>query len=214
MSLYLKEQYKIILFLIIMYIKLMISKSQKCYSIYKCKKCPEIDICEICLKGYFLNKKKNKCIKSSFSLSNTFPIVSRFKSSENFFSKKNTSSTLKHLDRNFKYSTIKSNIKEIILHAKNYNIIKVSYISSDSLKKENENIPIYFAKFNQSMTKINANSKYSDNDFYFRITIAWIVLLIVVLVILLKLYFSKKARERIEYIHEDPEEISRIVNIR
>ena len=90
----------------------------------------------------------------------------------------------------------------------------MSNISSDYLKKEDENIPIY--KYNQSINMINnisTNPKYLDKDFYFRITIAWIVLIILVLAILLILYFFRKARKSIEYI-DDIEEISRIVNIR
>ena len=170
MSLYSKEQYKNILFLIIMHIKILLSKAQKCYSIYNCKKCPELDICEICLKGYFLNKKKNKCIKNSIPLSYTFPIVSRFKSTEKYFSKINTSSALKTLEISFNYSSASTNIKEVISYPKLYNKIKMSNISSDYLKKEDENIPIY--KSNQSINKINnisANPKYLGKDFYFRI---------------------------------------------
>ena len=106
MSLNSMEHYKIILFLNIIYIKILISKAQKCYSIYNCKKCPELDISEIGLKGYFLNKKKNKYIKSLFSLSNKFPILSRFKSSEKLFSKINTSINLQNLEKNINNSSI------------------------------------------------------------------------------------------------------------
>ena len=215
MYLYSKEQYKIILFLIIMHIKILLSKAQKCYSIYNCKKSPELDICEICLKGYSLNKTKNKCIKSPFPLSITFPKVSVFKLSEKYFSKINASSALKPLDKNFNYSSIRININEIISYPKVYDIIKVSNISSNYIKKEDESIPIY--KHKQSINKTNSisiNPKNLDNDFYFRISICWIVLIIVVLVILIILYFSRKERERIKCINDDLEEISRIVNIR
>ena len=213
MSLYLKK-YKFLLFLITIHIKNLLSKPQKCYSINNCQKCIKLDICEICLKGYFLNKKKNKCIKSSVSLSNNISLVSRFKSSEKFFSKMNISSTLKSLENNFNYSSISINIDEVIPNPKHYNIIKLPYISSAHFKKEDENILIHIDKYSQSINKINVNAENRDNDFYFRITIAWIFLLIVLLVILLILYFSKLIRNRIKYSHDDLEEISRIVDIR
>ena len=116
----------------------------------------------------------------------------------------------------FNYSYIRININEIISYPKVYDIIKVSNISLNYIKKEDESIPIY-NKHKQSINKINSisiNPKYLDNDFYFRIIICWIVLIIVVLVILIILYFWRKERERIECINDDLEEISRIVNIR
>ena len=136
MLLHSMEHYKIILFLNIIYIKILISKAQKCYSIYNCKKCPELDICQIYLKGYFLNKKKNKCIKNLFSLSNKIPILSRFKPSEKLFSKINTSINLQSLEKNINNSSINRNIDEVISYHKFYNIIKASNISSDYIKKK------------------------------------------------------------------------------
>ena len=55
---------KIILSLIVIQIGFIFSENDKCYSIYHCKKCPELDICEECFEGYILNEEKTKCSKS------------------------------------------------------------------------------------------------------------------------------------------------------
>jgi ABC-type multidrug transport system fused ATPase/permease subunit len=210
MSLYLREL-NIILFLIIMNIQIIFSETKKCYSIFNCKKCPELDICEICSKGYILNKKKNKCIKASVSSFNSFTINSKHKPSEKSFSKINVSSSIKPFLNNINSSLIKKNIDEVVLSPKHSNIL-LSKISSDYLKNEEKSFQKYYDKFNKSINLIN--QKYSDNDFYYRITLAWIILLIVVLAILLIFYLSRKVRNRFEYVTDDLEELSRIVNIR
>ena len=209
MSLYLRKL-NIILFLIIMNIQIIFSEAKKCYSIFNCKKCPELDICEICSKGYILNKKKNKCIKASVPPSNSFTIISKDKPSEKNFSKINISSSIKPVLNIINSSSIKINIDEVILSSKHSNII-LSNISSDYIKIEEKSFQNDFVKFNKSINIIN--QKYPNNDFYYRITLAWIIMLIVVLAILLIIHLYRKKRNKFEYVSDDQEEL-RIVNIR
>ena len=74
-----------------MQLKLILSEEEKCYSIYHCKKCPELDICEKCSRGYILNEDKSKCIpkeiKSSASASTSFSEINSSKSSQKSSSK-------------------------------------------------------------------------------------------------------------------------------
>ena len=60
---------KNILFIILIVIQLVIilTEDEKCYSIYFCIKCPDLDICEKCIEGYELISDKTKCIISNTS---------------------------------------------------------------------------------------------------------------------------------------------------
>ena len=50
-----------LILIITLQITLIISEEEKCYSIQNCIKCPELDYCEECEKGYARNKAKTKC---------------------------------------------------------------------------------------------------------------------------------------------------------
>ena len=50
-----------LILIITIQISLILSEEEKCYSIQNCIKCPELDYCEECEKGYARNKAKTKC---------------------------------------------------------------------------------------------------------------------------------------------------------
>ena len=78
---------KMLIILIIIKIEIILTENEKCYSIYHCKKCPELGVCEKCEKGYNLNSDQSKCIissndtKSSNETINSEAMISSFKTS-------------------------------------------------------------------------------------------------------------------------------------
>ena len=69
MSFLLIQNYKYFLLLLALQLKIILSEKEKCYSIYFCKTCPDLDICEKCVKGYILNEDKSKCILNEKQIS-------------------------------------------------------------------------------------------------------------------------------------------------
>ena len=217
MSFLLIQKYNYFLLLLTLQIKIILSQEEKCYSIYFCKKCPDLDICEICAKGYILNLDKSKCIlekkKSSSSASKSSP-------------KKNISpiqkSSAKASIKSSKKSSAKS-IKPSPITPPNFfeqkkpsfsfnaqNLQKTSQKSSNNVQKFSP------PPFNNPIPNINQYNPKKDDDFYSKITLYWIVILAIALVILLIIYCSKKAWHKIAYSYceDSQEEASRIIYIR
>ena len=55
---------KIFLIILLIQLTIILNEDENCYSIYHCKICPDLDICEKCAEGYILNSEHTKCIKS------------------------------------------------------------------------------------------------------------------------------------------------------
>ena len=41
---------------------LILSGNEKCYSIYNCLRCDELDYCDECIQGFILNNERTKCL--------------------------------------------------------------------------------------------------------------------------------------------------------
>ena len=219
MSFLLIQNYKYFLLLLALQLKIILSEKEKCYSIYFCKTCPDLDICEKCVKGYILNEDKSKCILNekqiSASASKSSPIEkssakSSIKSSKKSSAKPSIKSSKKSSAQIIKpkpspinpYKNVEQKKPSPSLNA------KTSQKSSNDVQK----FPT--PSFNNPIPNINQYIPKKEDDFYSRITLYWIAILAIVLVILLIIYCSKKAWYKVNFCQDDQEEASKIIYIR
>ena len=217
MSFLLIQKYKYFLLLLVLQLKIILTEVEKCYSIYFCKTCPDLDICEKCAKGYILNQDKSKCILKVNKI---------------------TASASKSLPKENISPIKKSSAKPSIKSSKKFSaqIINPSPITPPQIIEQKKPSPSFNAPifqqpsrgssnnvqrfspppFNNPIPNINQYRPKTDDDFYSRITLYWIAILAVVLVILLIIYCSKKVWHKVafNYCEDNQEEASRIVYIR
>ena len=150
------QKYKLFILLLTLKLKIILSVEEKCYSIYNCKICPELDICEKCNKGYFLNEDKSKCIleeiKSSSSASNSSPEIIPSKSSQKSPAKESISSSQKSSAKESISSSQKSSAKE-----------SISSSQKSSAKESISSSQKSSAKINKSSAEISKEKKASSS---------------------------------------------------
>ena len=219
MSFLLIQNYKYFLLLLALQLKIILSENEKCYSIYFCKTCPDLDICEKCVKGYILNEDKSKCILNEKQIS-----ASSSKSSP--IEKSSAKSSIKSSKKSSAKPSIKSPKKSSaqiikpkpspITPSKNVEQKKPSPSLNAKTSQKSSNNVLKFPppSFNNPIPNINQYIPKKEDDFYSRITLYWIAILAIALVILLIIYCSKKAWYKVNFCQDDQEEASKIIYIR
>jgi len=210
MSFLLIKKYKYFLLLLALQLKIILSEEEKCYSIYFCKKCPDLDICEICSKGYILNQDKSKCILEKKISKNISPIQKSKSSAKTSIksSKKSSAQIISKPSSITPPNFFEQKKPSFSFNAQN--LQKTSQKSSNNIQKFSP------PPFNNPIPNINQYTPKTDDDFYSKITLYWIAILAIVLVILLVVYCSKKAWHKVAYSYceDSQEDSSRIVYIR
>ena len=221
MSFLLIQNYKYFLLLLALQLKIILSEKEKCYSIYFCKTCPDLDICEKCVKGYILNEDKSKCILNekqiSASSSKSSPIEKSSAKSSIKSSKKSSAKPSIKSPKKSSAQIIKPKPKPSpITPSKNVEQKKPSpsLNAKTSQKSSNNVLKLPPPSFNNPIPNINQYNPKKDEDFYSKITLYWIAILAIVLVILLIIYCSKKAWYKVNYCQDDQEEASKIIYIK
>jgi hypothetical protein len=221
MSFLLIQNYKYFLLLLALQLKIILSEKEKCYSIYFCKTCPDLDICEKCVKGYILNEDKSKCILNekqiSASASKSSPIEKSSAKSSIKSSKKSSAKPSIKSPKKSSAQIIKPKPKPSpITPSKNVEQKKPSpsLNAKTSQKSSNDVQKFPPPSFNNPIPNINQYIPKKEDDFYSRITLYWIAILAIALVILLIIYCSKKAWYKVNFCQDDQEEASKIIYIR
>ena len=221
MSFLLLQNYKYFLLLLALQLKIILSEKEKCYSIYFCKTCPDLDICEICVKGYILNEDKSKCILNekqiSASASKSSPIEKSSAKSSIKSSKKSSAKPSIKSPKKSSAQIIKPKPKPSpITPSKNVEQKKPSPSLNAKTSQKSSNNVLKFPppSFNNPIPNINQYIPKKEDDFYSRITLYWIAILAIALVILLIIYCSKKAWYKVNFCQDDQEEASKIIYIR
>ena len=221
MSFLLIQNYKYFLLLLALQLKIILSEKEKCYSIYFCKTCPDLDICEKCVKGYILNEDKSKCILNekqiSASASKSSPIEKSSAKSSIKSSKKSSAKPSIKSPKKSSAQIIKPKPKPSpITPSKNVEQKKPSPSLNAKTSQKSSNNVLKFPppSFNNPIPNINQYIPKKEDDFYSRITLYWIAILAIALVILLIIYCSKKAWYKVNFCQDDQEEASKIIYIR
>ena len=221
MSFLLIQNYKYFLLLLALQLKIILSENEKCYSIYFCKTCPDLDICEKCVKGYILNEDKSKCILNekqiSASASKSSPIEKSSAKSSIKSSKKSSAKPSIKSPKKSSAQIIKPKPKPSpITPSKNVEQKKPSpSLNAKTSQKSSNNVQKFPPpSFNNPIPNINQYIPKKEDDFYSRITLYWIAILAIALVILLIIYCSKKAWYKVNFCQDDQEEASKIIYIR
>ena len=150
------QKYNFFILLLALQLKIILSEEEKCYSIYNCKICPELDICEKCNKGYILNEDKSKCIleeiKSSSSGTKSSPEIIPSKSSEKSSAKESISSFKKSSTKESISSSQKSSAKQ-----------SISSSQKSSVKQSISSSQKSSAKINKPSAEISKQKKSSSS---------------------------------------------------
>ena len=221
MSFLLIQNYKYFLLLLALQLKIILSEKEKCYSIYFCETCPDLDICEKCVKGYILNEDKSKCILNekqiSASASKSSPIEKSSAKSSIKSSKKSSAKPSIKSPKKSSAQIIKPKPKPSPINPyKNVEQKKPSPSLNAKTSQKSSNNVLKFPppSFNNPIPNINQYIPKKEDDFYSRITLYWIAILAIALVILLIIYCSKKAWYKVNFCQDDQEEASKIIYIR
>ena len=180
---------KIFLIILLIQLKIILNEDENCYSIYHCKICPDLDICEKCAEGYILNSEHTKCIKSqnmtksttkfykkdnetSFnsSISNVSYISSKINQYENFSSnqifKLNKISTIVNQKVRGKKSLLNESSGSIILNnaSLSSNISSNSSLSNEVSSNRSSGSSSSSKKSSSNSDKSSAQNSLSNNS--------------------------------------------------
>lgn len=222
----------IFMFLIIIQLDMILTDNDQCNYISHCKKCPNLNSCEKCEEGYFLNSDNTKCLSSLENNANPNPSASRQstqQSNKQFSSgsvKRSSSMTMGN-NQPSKSSGQKSPSMANGLSPSGLANNSSLVANTSSAVGSNKNVPI-MNNLNQNVNLVNKPPLVhplasltpvpsNNTNIYSKFPILLLIILLIIFIVLVIYYCSKRNWNKVGYFYDESgnhEEGTRVVYIR